>query len=428
MLELMELWNVTQVWVMDQINNNDFFAGFVGASILVPIFYYLRGLPPIISKFLYRQFTVRVSISNNEESFYYLGYWLQTRRRFSRFRNLRLTSPDRYSDSDSYIDDEKDQKAPLLQPGVGWHWFFYGWRLVVIQRNLSETQTTNLLNKEDYNFVIFGRNPQVFQRILEEATAQFNEKDKVTTRNWVNNHWRYGQEKDRRPIETIFLPAEQKARIIKDLTWFYESRAWYQERGIPYHRGYLFHGEPGTGKTSLTYALASHFKKTLFSLSLTDVEGDKDFLSALAYADEGIILLEDIDVVKATLDREIMKKEGQEPADGFKGLSLAGILNGLDGVMTPDDCVIIMTTNHAERLDPALIRSGRVDLQEEIKPLEKEQVQEMVLRFFNDKKLADKMAARLKSPIPGATLQGLLIQNLRTPGNILDNLPSEYFS
>ena len=422
MIELVEAWNVAQVWVIDQINNNDFFAGFVGAGILVPIFYYLKSLIPAVGRLIYRQSTVRVSISNNEESFYYLGYWLQTRNRFAKFRNLRLTSPDRYSNSEMYPDDDEDQRAPLLQPGVGWHWFFYGWRFVIIQRTMSESQTTNLLNKESYDFVILGRNPKVFQRILDEATAQFDEKDKVSTRAWRNNHWAYGQEKGRRPIETVFLPPEQKERILQDLIWFYESREWYQERGIPYHRGYLFFGSPGTGKTSLAYALASHFKKTLFSLSLADLEGDKDFLSALAYADKGIILLEDIDTVKAALDREVMKKEGEQAAEGFKGVSLAGLLNGLDGVLTPDDCVIILTTNHPEKLDPALLRSGRVDLQEEIKSLEKEQVEDMVFRFFNDKKMAKEMAERLETPIPGATLQGILIQNLRKPENILKNL------
>src|SRR5690606_10180375 len=125
-----------------------------------------------------------------------------------------------------------------------------------------------------------------------------------------------------------------------------------------HHRGYLFYGEPGTGKTSMISALANHFTKNLAVLSLNSIKTDEQLAEALANApNNAFIVIEDIDACGVNVSRTHEEKQ--------QGITFSGLLNALDGIITADETVIFMTTNHIDRLDPALIRPGRVDLKEE---------------------------------------------------------------
>jgi chaperone BCS1 len=188
--------------------------------------------------------------------------------------------------------------------------------------------------------------------------------------------------KSPRSIETIILQPGQKERILSDLNWFSMAKDWYVERGIPYRRGYLFSGPPGTGKTSAVLAIASHLKRQVCVLNLGSVEDDDSLFSAIADAPpEAIILIEDIDCAVSAQGRE--KREGDEDkARG--GVTKAGLLNALDGITTPDGRIFIMTTNYPERLDAALIRPGRADVREEFEWLEPAEQKLMGTRFYGE--------------------------------------------
>jgi len=271
-------------------------------------------------------------------------------------------------------------------------------------------------------------------------------------------------------MSTVILAADQKAAIIKDVNEFLHpsSAGWYARRGIPYRRGYLFHGPPGTGKTSLSFALAGLFGLDVYAVSLQEpalTEGDLMLLFN-GLPRRCIVLLEDVDAAGLILregqgesggiDRKKRKGKGEddgkikaEVEDGKKddkkdedakdkkkepaaaesytladlarelkslpsastatvapqrggnrnvgnrgpsgghpnkepgaGISLSGLLNAIDGVASHEGRVLIMTTNHPEKLDAALVRPGRVDRKIGFTLAMKVEVQELFVRMY----------------------------------------------
>jgi chaperone BCS1 len=193
-----------------------------------------------------------------------------------------------------------------------------------------------------------------------------------------------------RPFSTVILNDKVKQDLIEDVTDYLNpaTRRWYSNRGIPYRRGYLLHGPPGTGKSSLSLALAGFFKMRIYIVSLSSVTANEENLASL-FAElprRCVVLLEDIDTAGLTHTRDdqtqgdannadstanetsttskIRKIPGapQPPNPATGRLSLSGLLNILDGVASQEGRVLIMTTNHIEKLDKALIRPGRVDM------------------------------------------------------------------
>lgn len=168
--------------------------------------------------------------------------------------------------------------------------------------------------------------------------------------------WSRRNDLPERQLSSVVLKAGQMERLRDDMQNFLDEEDHYVRRGLPYHRGYMLHGPPGTGKTSIARALAAHFGLDLWYAPLGDLQKDTSLLTLINQVTPGsILLLEDVDIFHATRQRE---EEG--------GVSMAGLLNALDGVATPHGLITIMTTNDLTVIDPAVIRPGRVDLLEEI--------------------------------------------------------------
>jgi chaperone BCS1 len=209
-------------------------------------------------------------------------------------------------------------------------------------------------------------------------------------------------------MKTVVLDQQQKIQVLVDMNEYLHPATprWYANRGIPLRRGYLFHGPPGTGKTSLSFALAGVFGLDIHVISLLEPTLTEEDLSCLfsSLPRRCVVLLEDIDTAglrrptdeapkeddsskdesKATSNdiKELAKvlKKGTE--DQKKGISLSGLLNAIDGVASHEGRVLIMTTNAPESLDDALIRPGRVDLQVQFTCSTKEQANELFIRMY----------------------------------------------
>lgn len=187
--------------------------------------------------------------------------------------------------------------------------------------------------------------------------------------------WTRRDDLPERQLSSVVLSEGQMDRLVSDVQGFLDAEADYNRRGMPYHRGYLLYGPPGTGKTSIVRALAAHFGLDLWYAPLGDMQKDASLINLVNEVKPGsILLLEDIDVYHSSRER----------ADD-EGLSMAGLLNALDGVATPHGLITFITTNHIEVLDDALLRSGRIDVQEEVGLPNAEQVARLYENWYGMK-------------------------------------------
>lgn len=198
-----------------------------------------------------------------------------------------------------------------------------------------------------------------------------------------------------RPLHTIDLDAQVKAGLLNDIERFLTpGRAnWYGARGIPYRRGFGLWGPPGTGKSSLSQALAGHIGGPLYQIELGQVSNEKRLVELFQTVGEGsIILLEDVD--SAGIVREKMCTSESTPAlssmdrnssrrgEGKSPITLSGLLNAIDELN--DGVILLMTSNYPDLLDSALIRPGRIDKQIYIGPASQSVAASIFTRFYSD--------------------------------------------
>ncbi|CAI2167621.1 7389_t:CDS:2 [Funneliformis geosporum] len=181
-------------------------------------------------------------------------------------------------------------------------------------------------------------------------------------------------------LDTVALDEPYEILIRKELETFVNDKSFYERIGMPYRRGILLYGKPGTGKTSLINAVSSQLSRDIYYLNLKNIKNDNELSSAFSEIPPNkIIVLEDVDTQSKVLhkrtgnwfpsdsintsDIKDKKDEGIGPKlDHGSKFSLSTFLGFLDGHILSEGNIIIMTTNHVEHLDPACIRPGRMDL------------------------------------------------------------------
>lgn len=207
---------------------------------------------------------------------------------------------------------------------------------------------------------------------LREVTAEY-EREQHGRRTYVSGKWGDWVKIKTlapRPLDTVILTDGLLEDLVADMERFLSSEQLYARLGLPWHRGYLLHGPPGTGKTSVPHALATHLGLDIYVLNLPDIEKDSDLASMVSEVEpRSIMLVEDVDAVQASRSRE---------DSGPMRISTTGLLNAFDGLTTPTGLITVMTTNHVQRLDPALTREGRADRTVEIGPLDDGQLRRLL--------------------------------------------------
>lgn len=236
--------------------------------------------------------------------------------------------------------------------------------------------------------------------------------------------------KRKRPLASVVLEEGVAERIIKDLEEFSRSGKWYYDRGIPYRRGYLLHGPPGTGKSSFCMALAGHFDLNICVCNLSDKSlNDETFNQLLANVNpDSIILLEDVDAAFVDRDTVVEADANKSTAfDGMNRLTFSGFLNALDGVCSGEGRILFMTTNYVDRLDRALLRPGRIDVKEKIGHATRPQLEKIYAHFYADEsrenavRFAD-AAMKVSTELSLAQVQGLFLLHKHAPEQVFHNL------
>lgn len=201
-------------------------------------------------------------------------------------------------------------------------------------------------------------------------------KDKVVCQIMKNGYWTVLSKLPKRNLDTIYLDKDTKKNILDDINLFLNSEKIYIEMGIPYKRNYMLEGYPGTGKTSLIFAIASKLNMNLSIINFGPDIDDTIFMSSISnMPDNSILILEDIDAL-------FVERKAKDSSKSM--VSFSGILNILDGIGRKHKLITFMTTNYIDRLDPALIRPGRIDYVMHFDYVTKSQIKKMFRKFFPD--------------------------------------------
>lgn len=214
-------------------------------------------------------------------------------------------------------------------------------------------------------------------------------------------------------FDTLYLRESTIKKLNKVVDDFKNKQALMKELGIPNKLNILFYGNPGTGKTTSSWAIASFLEKNLYYVKLNEATTCNQLMMIIQHVvkncvNGGIILLEEIDVMSKVCHRRennIKIKsmtESMSSSEGDEPLTLEFLLNVLQGQLTPDGLVIIATTTSLETLDPALYRKGRFDLVEELKLCDHYQVAKIFKKLIGRdirEDVLNKIAINKYSPV-----------------------------
>lgn len=265
---------------------------------------------------------------------------------------------------------------------------------------------------------IKGISKEDLEKFYDSALEQYKPEapeHKVSIYTSDGAYWELLSCLSKRSMESIYMDPKKKDSIITDLDKFFDRSPFYKEHGIPYKRIYLLAGPPGTGKTSLVFALASKYDKSISILNFGLKMDDNAFMHVISnMKDNTILLLEDIDCLF------VQRKSHDE---GKNLITFSGILNVLDGVARKEPIIVFMSTNHIERLDPAVIRPGRTDMILNFDYSKEADIRQMFMKLMpNQEKNLDKFLKKIGHlKVTMSYIQKFIVDNLDCE-NILDKV------
>lgn len=345
-------------------NNNQIISGLISLWGLTVITYILKVFPLKIFNFIVKHLTTEMIITTNSPYYSYLMEYFELKDITKKMRKLKIKSKVSY-----YYLYEDDFERNVKGVGYGSHIVFLNGSFMKITLKADQKNQTSD-EKDEISLTILGRNHKKLDKILTESfkISKGNQKHKndiyVSKMKKDNAYLFYTPKRD---ISTLFLEDEIKDKIFGKIDNFLANEDFYLKNGIPYQLGIILHGKPGCGKTSLIKAIASKYNK---EIAIVNAQNLEDITHAIYYNPQSIIVVEDIDSNSITHKRETTSNENNNNISDMMNKSavssLSEILNDLDGLISTHGRLLIVTTNHLEKLDPALIRPGRFDLIVEI--------------------------------------------------------------
>lgn len=423
-------------WTTGQAKNNTALSSAVAGAVIGGVWAAVRQIPSFAKTSFNYHFTSTLEIKSTDPLFPHIEKWLFAK--LGKVRKLRLVG--QYDNRRGFQIDQvigagcdDDVDAPTSRskvkhyftPNNGHYWFWHQGKFFTVYRGTESSSTDG---HDDYgkryeyiSLKTFGRDPDIFKSIIEDATDSVKEKETIPFYTRGQYGWDEINTLYPREMDTIYIPEKVKQRVIDDIERFLENKKWYRRRNIPYRRGYLFSGIPGTGKSSFVVALASFFDMPLFVINLGSIGTDDALIRIMqSIPPRSFVLIEDVDasVVPATSNRNDKKDKSKTANQGF---SLSSFLNAIDGVYATDDRILIMTTNYVEQLDDAVIRPGRVDMHIEFSKISNAEVNKMI-DYFYEKSI--KIPSTPIKIVP-AELQQKLIENPDDSKNVITWLKTQ---
>lgn len=304
-----------------------------------------------------------------------------------------------------------------IREGFGISWYIIFGKLVCVSKDLDTSKNMLVLR---INMRVFFANKEKFMKQLKESLNSATEiyENKIS----ILYDWN-SRKREKRPLSSVYTNNNISEILKNDIQSFINSKRMYMDNNILYKRNYLLYGKPGTGKSSLIFALASEFNYKIKIIDLKSFKGIPDILQQISNEEKIFYVFEDIDALSTTfMEREESKvsdsvnEKKESPrelvSDNHSGLNLSDILNVMDGLYTPEGAICFFTTNHIEKLDKAFLRDGRMDCKIEMNDLDNKIANQMIKDKLGYEELFT------KKTINPATLQELIIQVIWNKMNI----------
>lgn len=395
--------------MLEDLLANSVFTGVAGAAVVSGVLFQVRQVPALAWMMLQAEFSATLTVYSEQEAFRQVDRWLGQHPSAQQSRRLALTEWWDQSASKSEFD---------MTPGAGPHLLWDGGRPIFVSREVETPQGGGAVGprRQTITLKTLGRSRSLLTKILDEART-VQDRNVVPVHVWGGHGYELVERRPRRTLDSIYLPRGLRERIVEDAHRFVARRGWYADRGVPHRRGYLFEGPPGTGKSSMALALAGELHRAIYVINPSAVRDDNALQTAINQAGSGVVLIEDIDAVDCGQTRtSTVSAAPAEPLAQWDrptetGISMSGLLNAIDGVAARDGRILIITSNHADRLDPALVRPGRVDMRCEFSPAGQEEAVAMLRRFCpeaDERAFVREIADQL--PLSQAELQNRLLR------------------
>ena len=422
----MNLTNITQAFVeiQSQVKANPILTAFLGMWGATIVGYVFRKVPSKLWNTITCQLTTSVTINNTGNwitsvAYVEFGNFFRKQKGSNLSRNYILEATyDSMPSTDREADFDGDRVS--MGPGVGTHVFLYNRRIFWIRKEEKESQGSG---QQKYTLTVstMGRSREPIDNLVNQILPKKN-KDQLSVFNLNSDkYWDLTANITRRPMESVIMPSSTKQEITGQLDEFYSMEDWYASNGIAHKLVAMLYGKPGCGKTSLIRALASKYGANVYSLNLNEVS-DRSLPVVLSRVPRGsFVLIEDFDSFSAVKSRE---DENHGDAVSFlkdeAPLTLSGVLNSLDGIVSLNKVVVFLTTNHIEKIDPAILRAGRTDIALEIGYLGSDEIKEFV-RVVYDKDIDGEFEC-----LPGCKLHGLLLKHKLNFGSFHSELLTKH--
>lgn len=282
--------------------------------------------------------------------------------------------------------------------------------------------TLSVVNRKHYK--------KVLDKFVEKLERQLRKSEVYNPKRvgWLNGcGFRYYFNKSQRTLDDVFVPKKTLNELYTAISGFKDNKAWYTKHLIPYHFGILLYGPPGTGKSSLITALSNKYQVTPHYVPVSNI---RELLSAsdqikreLSETDDiKFVIVEDVDSCEFLSVYEDRSDEDAETGfkwkkeSDFRQTMFSDFLNMMDGSDSFENVVWIFTTNHLEKLEPSLIRAGRMDIKLLIDYANEETFGDFILYHFN-RELPE--GFKIRDNISLAEVQNDIIMGL-TCGEIIE--------